>query len=85
MDFDYLGDVEASVADAAEGVGGAEVAMTDKWQRARVRQQIIWAIEQDLDGGGESLMKEAFEECDDLKVVYSEMRRVIRAIKALGK
>lgn len=50
--------------------------------RESVRNQIVGAIEADLDGG-ESLMKEAFEECRsnaELKIAYDEMRKIAKAI-----
>lgn len=53
--------------------------------RKRAREQIIGAIEDDL-SQGESLMKEAFEDCRnkaELKVTYDEMKRVIKAIEAM--
>ena len=48
------------------------------------RMQVISAIESDLEGRGESLMKEVFERCEsseDLAVVYEEMRRIAEQIR----
>lgn len=50
------------------------------------RSQIVNAIKDDLPGGGgESLMKEVFENCEDddeLEVVYTEMRAIAARVKA---
>lgn len=48
--------------------------------------QIYSAIKNDLDYG-ESVMKEVFENCDsqpELKVVYAEMKRIMKLIKKEG-
>ena len=55
--------------------------------RAIARNQIIAAIERDL-AGGESLMKEAWEQCstnEEQEFMEDECRRVIAAIKNLGQ
>lgn len=52
--------------------------------RKAVRQQIIEAINNDLDGG-ETLMKEVWEECGDVdeqRVAKDEMREVIKLIES---
>jgi hypothetical protein len=54
--------------------------------RGAVRDQVINAIQADLDGG-ESLMKEVWELCEDdneQKVAERECRRIIYAIQHLG-
>lgn len=60
--------------------------------RKAVRQQIIEAIRNDIDGGrdlasigGETLMKEVWEECGDVdeqRVAEDEMREIIKQIES---
>lgn len=68
--------------------------MTTDEVKKRVRKQIINAIRKDLDGRGESLMKEAYEdvmsdsenpeqEIVNFAVVYDEMRLIIKTIEEL--
>jgi hypothetical protein len=50
--------------------------------RNLTRSQIVNAIKDDIEQG-ESLMKEVFEHCEDdreLKIVYAEMRAIIRRV-----
>jgi hypothetical protein len=68
-------------------VSGVPIERALKIQKL-VRAQIIDAIEQDLDGMGEGLMKEVWEDLAghaELVIASSEMRHIIAAIKELGR
>jgi hypothetical protein len=54
--------------------------------RALARSQIRYCIQGDIDGG-ESLMKEVWEQCEDqaeIDVVTDELRRLAAAIERMG-